>query len=124
ATLATHVEVYDARTREAAGSEVKLWEATTGKERVTLPEWGGWGQSASFSPDGKTLAFPRYDKSAKKWNLRLRDTDRGELRVTLEGKGPVAFSPDGRTLAFRGDGTIKLRDMVTGQERTLFQLDT
>jgi WD40 repeat protein len=124
ATLASSVEVSDTRTQRTLGSEIKLWDAATGQERVTLPGVAESSEFGTFSPDGKTLALPNYDETAKKWNLILWGVDRGEHRDTLEGGEQIAFSPDGQSLAFRGnDQTIRLWHMSARQGRTLFQLE-
>jgi WD40 repeat protein/serine/threonine protein kinase len=69
--------------------EVKVWEAQTGQELLSLE-----GGSVAFSPDGKRLVT-----GSKVW-----DAQTGRELLTLKGGGGVTFSPDGKRLAGPGGG--------------------
>src|SRR5262245_25116494 len=105
--------------RLATGSKasaVKLWDAATGQELLTLKGDSNYVWSVAFSPDGKRLATGSEDHTAKLW-----DAATGQELLTLKGhSGPVmsvAFSPDGKKLATGSkDPIVKLWDTVTGQE--------
>ena len=57
----------------SSDATVKLWDATTGCESVTLQGHTGAINSVAFSSDGKTLVSGSYDKTIKLWNV---DTDK------------------------------------------------
>jgi WD40 repeat protein/tRNA A-37 threonylcarbamoyl transferase component Bud32 len=108
----------------ATGSDehtVKLWDAATGHEIVTLKGHGGWVLSAAFSPDGQRLATGSTDNTAALWDVAT-----GKELCALKGHRDevvsVAFSADGKRLATGGgDHTAKLWDVATGHEIFTFK---
>jgi WD40 repeat protein/tetratricopeptide (TPR) repeat protein len=108
--------------RIASGSDgeaaVKVWDAQTGQDLLTLDGHKGTGTvtSVSFSPDGKRLISGSRDKTVKVW-----DTQIGKELRTLNGHtnfvNSVSFSPDGKRIASGSlDGTVKVWDAQTGKE--------
>jgi WD40 repeat protein len=96
--------------------EVKVWDAATGKELLTL-SLPDKPNSVAISRDGKVIATALQDSTA-----RLYDATTGkELRV-LRGHTRslfgVAFSPDGERLVTcsLADESVKLWDARTGEE--------
>jgi WD40 repeat protein/predicted Ser/Thr protein kinase len=89
-----HRYAYDGRNNEPGGpAETKVWDATTGRELLTLRE--GWG--AAFSPDGKQLATGSMRADVLIW-----DVETGEEVARLAGnRGAhwVSWSTDGRRIA-------------------------
>jgi len=108
---------------------VKVWDAQTGQEILTLKVLASWWGSVVFSPDGKRLASsndppnPLGSGEAKVW-----DAQSGEELLILKGHSApvkrVVFSPDGKRLVtgagsnspFPGVGELKVWDALTGQE--------
>ncbi|HWB06666.1 MAG TPA: prenyltransferase/squalene oxidase repeat-containing protein [Verrucomicrobiales bacterium] len=103
--------------RFAAGCANKtahIFDATSGKELLTLQGHRNVVSSVQFSPDGHYLATGSFDHEAILWNAAG-----GTLKHRLTGYTgavmSVAFSPNGEVLATAGiDRTIKLWNTATG----------
>src|SRR5262249_8918981 len=104
----------------------KVWDAATGKEKLTIVRDRGRGSPASagglqgvkpfvtlldpglvYSPDGKLLSATGFGGTVKVW-----DVSTGRLRLNLKGHtgvvARVAFSADGKHLySARMDGKLK-----------------
>jgi WD40 repeat protein len=96
---------------------VKLWDARTGQEILTLKGHTALVWCVVFSPDGLRLASASDDHTVKVWDART-----GQEVLTLKGHTGivfgVVFSPDGQRLASASaDQTVKVWDAHTGQER-------
>ena len=95
---------------------VKVWDADTGQETLSLKGHTDRVNSVAFSPDGKRIVTGSRDKTVKVW-----DADKGQEVLTLKGHtgsvSSVAFSPDGkRIVSGSGDKTVKVWDAGHGQE--------
>jgi WD40 repeat protein len=98
--------------RNTACPTVRVWDAATGQELLTLKGHTSWVNSVSFSPDGRRLASTSEDQTVRVW-----DASTGQELLTLKGYTSVVFSPDGRLLASAGeDHTVRVWDAATGQE--------
>jgi WD40 repeat protein len=118
--LAGGWEHLDARKNLVYG-EVKVCDARTGQELITLKEHTFPGASVCFSPDGARLASASWDKTVKVWDART-----GQELLSLKGHTSnvygVCFSPDGSRLASASqDGTVKVWDVGTGQSALTLQ---
>jgi WD40 repeat protein/serine/threonine protein kinase/Tfp pilus assembly protein PilF len=110
----------DGRRLATSGLEdmtIKIWDATTGHEHVTL---GGHSKhrvsGVAWSPAGGKLAsFDYSGASVKIWDIANEQVER-----VLPGYRPfvqtVAWSNDGKRVAASGNGWIKVWDMATGKE--------
>ena len=102
----------DRKSREL-GEYLKLWDAVTGHELLTLRTDRGSIGYVALSPDGMRIATGAT-RLGKVW-----DTITGQELLTLEWYGgswrSVAFDPDGRRIV-SADGAIRVWDAVTGQE--------
>jgi WD40 repeat protein/serine/threonine protein kinase len=93
--------------------QVKVWDAQTGQELLSLKGHAGGVSSVAFSPDGKLVASASIDGTVKLW-----DGQTGRELISLNDGfwvTSVAFSPDGKRLA-SASGEVKVWDVQTGQE--------
>jgi WD40 repeat protein/tRNA A-37 threonylcarbamoyl transferase component Bud32 len=120
--------------RIAMGSwdkSIKVWDAGSGKQTLTLMWHGDAVQCMAFSPDSKRIVSGSSDKTLKVWDVTsdARGLDpgsaiqsvRGRERLTLRGHEgavcAVSFSPDGRRIvSASADRTLKVWDASTGHE--------
>ncbi len=105
------------RVATASGDRtVKLWDAATGQELLTLRGHVGEVYAVAFAPDGKSLATGSADNTVKLW-----DVVTGRERRTFVGHKndvrAVAFAADGKRLASGGsDNIVRLWEVATGRE--------
>ena len=87
----------------------RIWDATTGEQRLVIPGGGGPMASALWGPDGDTVMTSSGDGIARTW-----DAATGEQigAVPAHGTAPfLAVSPDGTRLATSADGVVRLWPM-------------
>jgi WD40 repeat protein/serine/threonine protein kinase len=110
--LASGSSTYDRAKNAYTSVEVKVSDAQTGQEFLSLKGHTALVGGLAFSPDGKRLASSSLDKTVRLW-----DAQTGQELFTLKGGAySVAFSPDGKRLASGGDNTVTVWDAQTGQE--------
>jgi Tol biopolymer transport system component len=74
---------------------------------------------ADWSPDGKQLAFHHFDRGAGSPEVMVQNLDgQGGVKITA-GRCP-RWSPDGSRLAVWDNRTLRLVDLVTGDETSMF----
>jgi WD40 repeat protein len=111
------------------GGELKVWDATTGKEVFALRD-ALRPEGTALNKDGSRVAWAGRRLGIRGGSLlRVWDTGSGKevWRVEdREGIGSVLFSPDGASLATasgglflrsRGETVLKVRDALSGKER-------
>jgi WD40 repeat protein len=106
------------RLASASSDGVRVWDAQTGQEALTLQGKILYALGVCFSPDGQRLATA----SAPNGTVKVWDAQTGKEQLTLPGLTglfpSLSFSPDGRRLATGSmDKTAKLWDAQTGQEQ-------
>jgi len=94
---------------------VRIWDAASDKELLSLSGHTDKVLALSFRPDGKRLASASHDGTVRVW-----DVTTGLELLTLDthagGAHAVSFSPDGTRLATAGmDDTVKLWDSISGK---------
>ena len=100
------------------GNAIKLWDAATGRELLTLLGHTGWVMGVAISPDGQRLASASLDGTVKVWSLTP-----GQETVVVAATGAgygtrLAYNPIAAEFATNGgDGTATLWDAETGQSR-------
>ena len=115
--LASGSEVFtwkdDAGRRGVAGT-VKVFDANSGQEALTLTGDMGPVESVAFSPDGKRLASGHFCK------LKVWDATSGHEMLTLTGHtssvNSVVFSADGKRLTSAGEDGVRFWDATNGHE--------
>lgn len=94
---------------------VRLWDADTGKEILTINAHQGAVTSLAFDPGGKRFATSGADRKARIWDL-----ESGKQLLEVQHDiwiAQVTFSPDGKHLATAGwDHVARVWDSSNGKE--------
>ena len=101
---------------------IQFWDIDTG-ECYVAGVYGNITRTATWSPDGKTLAVEGYGS-----RICLLDIDERKYCMVFEKKGrrvgAIAWSPDGRTIASIGGASeIQLWNAKTGKCGITFEIE-
>jgi WD40 repeat protein len=112
-------------TKVKVSEKVKVWDAQTGQEILTLQEDTYWVKSVCWSPDGQRLA------TDSGYRVRVWDGVSSHVNLSAPLGSPwghtsavqsVCWSPDGQRLASASlDQTVKVWDAATRREVLSFQ---
>jgi WD40 repeat protein/tRNA A-37 threonylcarbamoyl transferase component Bud32 len=98
------------RIAAADSKRTTIWEAATGKPRLTL---AGGADCVAFRPDGQAVATGSADGRVTLWDgesgQALQDFKHGAAVLA------VAFSPDGAHLAAAAGRRVEVWDLATGE---------
>jgi WD40 repeat protein len=109
----------------SSGHRIQVWDASSGRNVLTISGHTSRVLSIAFSPDGRRLASTSEDRTVKVWDLTAGPAG-GELREAVftgrhdERVIGVAFSPDGWRLASASGetdrrGEVKVWDVASGK---------
>lgn len=103
---------------DPGGNAVSIWDATTGREVITLSGHTGGVMGLAFSPEGKSLASTSLDGTVKIWSL-TPGNEGVAVSSPLAGFGTrIAYNPNKREFVTNGgDGTAIVWNAETGEPR-------
>jgi len=127
----------DSKTLVSASKDmaIRTWEVASGKELLKYQDSKCDGfvtiavltdPCVGFSPNGKVFASTNWYQSA----VHLRDVTTGKIIQSFTGNSGIgeagitaqfSFSPDGKTLAVADKFTIRLYDILSGEEIRNYQ---
>jgi WD40 repeat protein/serine/threonine protein kinase len=100
-------------------SQAQLWDVPAGRKRADLPGAFVRGNCvASFSADGRHLAYSTADAAVHLWGVQA-GAQAGVLRGHSAHVWALAFSPDGKRLASGSrypDNSVRVWSVPAGQE--------
>lgn len=100
--------------------QVKLWDATTGDEMSTLPDYSTGYCSVAFTEDGRTLLFSDATGRIRLWNMEKNQLA-GEMTCERRANAIALITP-GNLLAVGGwPGTISIWNLSTKKRLAVYE---
>jgi WD40 repeat protein len=113
--------------RGKGGSNIELWDRTTGRRRPAPHRTDNVIWSLAFNPEGTKLAVGGTNPQIEVWDAKTGEILWAKQETQLPQAMSVAFSPDGESLAvgfglYSQEKTfqVKLHDVATGREADTF----
>ena len=113
--------------RIASGADdktIKVWDAQTARQLLSLTGHTGWIHGLVYSPDGKRILSTSKKSDAKDNVIPAEfivwDSETGKQLLTWsdpEIGNAIAFDPDGKRIASSSGKGIKIRDSSSGQQQ-------
>jgi WD40 repeat protein len=119
AALSPDGKVLAAGGGDSRGGDLRLWDATTGKEIGRLAGYTDPLYALAFSADGKRLATA--GQSLRVWDVQTRRELDTFKPPRADQAYAVGLSPDGQVLAAAGYQGVKVWDVASGRERISFR---
>lgn len=103
-------------TAESADRNVQVWNVLTGERILATPPLHGIASAATWSPDGRQIAFDGGDNTVQVWNIVT-----GKRLLTYAGHTgritALSWSPDGAEIASASDDrTVQVWNAATGHQ--------
>lgn len=92
-----------------------IWDTESGKSLRSLPQEDNSWVSGPLSPDGMKVVSKYYGERVRIWDIE-KQIWLPEINIPGSYVNDIQFSPDSRKLIVRADSTIKLFDILTGNQ--------
>ncbi|MEZ5347487.1 MAG: serine/threonine-protein kinase [Pyrinomonadaceae bacterium] len=104
---------------DSGSASVKIWDASNGKELISLRGHTGRVRAIAYSPDGKTIATGGRDGVIRLWNAKTGEEFQ-KIKLPLFQTRPVEthdleFSPDGKKILSGHGNSATLYDIESAK---------